>query len=113
MADTSSPHARGLGWGAFLAGFVPGLLQYQLGQKQRAVVAFASCTLLFLAGWVVVGERLFYWALLTPDTGSDGLRSLARFGLPITLPEVLNLPANALGAILAWDPSPTGERLWR
>jgi hypothetical protein len=113
MADTQSPHARGLGWGPFLAGFVPGLLQYQLGQTQRAAVAFASCTLLFLAGWVVVGERLFYWALLTPDAGSDGLRALARFGLPITLPEVLNLPANALGAILAWDASPTGERLWR
>lgn len=106
--------ARGLGWGTFLAGFIPGLLQYQLGQKQRAVMAFVSCTALFFAGWVVVGERLFYWALMTPDeTGSAGLRVAARFGLPLTLPELLNLPANALGALLAWDGSPSGERLWR
>lgn len=106
--------ARGLGWGTFLAGFVPGLLQYQLGQKQRALVALLSCTALFFAGWVVVGERLFYWALMTPDeTGSPILRIAARFGLPLTLPEVLNLPAHALGALLAWDGSPSGERLWR
>ena len=106
--------ARGLGWGPFLAGFVPGLLQYQLGQRQRALVAFVSCTVLFFVGWVVVGERLFYWALMTPDqTGPGGLRTAAQCGLPLVLPEVLNLPANALGALLAWDGSPSGERLWR
>ncbi|MFO1077442.1 MAG: DUF6677 family protein [Planctomycetota bacterium] len=104
---------KGHGWSTFLAGFVPGLLQYQLGQKQRAVTAFVSCTVLFFAGWVIVGSRLFYWALLTPDAGADLLRGLAHFGLPITFPELLNLPANALGAMLAWDGSPTGERLWR
>lgn len=106
--------ARGLGLGTFLAGFVPGLLQFQLGQTQRAVLAFVSCTALFFAGWAIVGERLFYWALLTPDeSGSAVLRTAARFGLPITLPELLNLPANALGALLAWDGTPSGERLWR
>jgi hypothetical protein len=112
-------HQKGLGWGAFCAGFAPGLLQYQLGQKQRALLAFGSCFLLFFAGWVVVRERLFYWALVTPDSppppgvGPTTLQILARFGLPITLPELLNLPANAIGAILAWDASPTGERMWR
>lgn len=116
MRSLSDP-ARGLGWGTFLCGFVPGLLQFQLGQKQRAVMAFVSCTALFFAGWVLVRERLFYWALLTPDSPQDGsgtlLRTFAQFGLPVTLPEVMNLPANALGAILCWDGSPTGERLWR
>ena len=29
------------------------------------------------------------------------------------LPELLNLPANALGAILAFDGTPSGERAWR
>jgi hypothetical protein len=109
--------ARGLGWGAFLAGFVPGLLQYQLGQKQRALVAFVSCTALFFAGWLLVRERLFYWALVTGDSppggGTSMVRTLAQFGLPLTFPEILNLPANALGALLAWDGSPSGERLWR
>ncbi len=105
---------RGLGWGPFLLGLVPGLLHWQLGQRQRAVVAFVSCTALFFAGWLIVGERLFYWALLTPDaSGSALLRWLAGHGLPICLPELLNLPAHALGALLCWDGTATGERLWR
>ncbi|MCA8973869.1 MAG: hypothetical protein KDC98_04070 [Planctomycetes bacterium] len=103
----------GLGLGPFLCGLVPGLLQFMLGQKPRAVAAFVSCTALFFAGWVIVGERLFYWALLTPDADSGTLRGLARIGLPLALPELLNLPANAVGAIMAWDGTATGERLWR
>ena len=111
---TTTNPTRGLGWGPFLLGFVPGLLQFQLGQKKRAVVAFASCLVLFFAGWILIRERLFYWALLTPDeTGSELLRIAAHFGLPLTLPEILNLPANALGAILCFDGSALGERLWR
>lgn len=109
--------ARGVGMAAFFAGFVPGLLQWQLGQKSRAMMAFASCTALFFVGWVIVGERLFYWSLLSPDTpntgGSTVLQGLASIGLPIALPELLNLPANALGAILAFDVTPMGERAWR
>ena len=114
MASQNSHPARGLGWGPFLLGLVPGLLQWQLGQKQRAALAFASCTVVFFVGWAIVGERLFYWALLTPDGNSSSFITVpARFGLPLSLPELMNLPANALGAILAWDGSPTGERLWR
>ncbi|MBM4063637.1 MAG: hypothetical protein FJ265_21440 [Planctomycetes bacterium] len=121
MSDRAARNvAVGLGWGTFLAGFVPGLLQYQLGQKQRAVLAFGGCFLLFFVGWLVVRERLFYWALLTPDSpppgSSPGLipwQGMARAGVVFTLPELLNFPANALGAILAWDASPEGERLWR
>ncbi len=113
VTRTASDPARGLGWGPFLLGFVPGLLQFQLGQKQRAAVAFASCFVLFFVGWVFVRERLFYWALVTPDNSSAVLNAAARFGLPITLPEVLNFPANALGAILCFDGTATGERLWR
>ena len=115
MANRSGSNpARGLGWGPFLLGFVPGLLHYQLGQKRRAAVAFASCTALFFVGWLLVRERLFYWALLTPDAGGSGvLRGAARVGIVTTLPELLNLPGFALGGILAFDGTPTGERLWR
>lgn len=114
MADRTTTQAgKFLGWGPFFMGFVPGLLQLQLGQKPRAVVAIASCTVVFFAGWLVVGERLFYWALVVPDASTETLRNLARIGLPLTLPELLNLPANALGAILAFDGTPSGERLWR
>ena len=114
MVDRATQQAgKGLGPGAFLCGFIPGLLQLQLGDKQRAVMAFVSCTVLFFLGWVVVGERLFYWALLTPEPSSVALSTMARVGLPLDLPELLNLPANALGAIMAYDGSPSGERLWR
>jgi hypothetical protein len=115
MVDSGSTNvARGLGWGPFLAGFVPGLLQYWLGNKKQAAIAFVGCTVLFFAGWLIVGERLFYWALIEPRAdGSELLRGLARIGLSISLPELLNLPAHVLGGIVAFDGSPDGERLWR
>lgn len=108
---------RGLGWGTFLSGFVPGLLQFRLGQPNRALLAFVSCTALYFLGWVLVRERLFYWVLLDagtpPNGGSSPARTLAQLGMPTPLPELLNLPANALGALLSFDASPTGERAWR
>jgi hypothetical protein len=108
---------RGLGWGTFLSGFVPGLLQFRLGQPNRGLLALVSCTALYFAGWVLVRERLFYWVLLDAGTpaggGTSPARTLAQFGLPTVLPELLNLPANALGALLSFDSSPTGERAWR
>ena len=43
MAMRSNPDpSRGLGWGVFLAGFVPGLLQFHLGQKPRALLAMSQ-----------------------------------------------------------------------
>lgn len=108
---------RGLGWGTFLSGFVPGLLQFRLGQQNRGLLALVSCTALYFVGWVLVRERLFYWVLLdagTPATGGTSpARTAAQFGLPLVLPELLNLPANALGALLSFDSSPTAERAWR
>lgn len=113
VSQSTNLAAKGLGWGPFLMGLVPGLLQYQLGQKQRAVVALLSSSALFFLGWMIVGERLFYWALVEPASDSSTLRLLARLGAALTLPEILNLPANAIGAISAWDGTSTGERLWR
>lgn len=104
--------AKGLGWGTFLAGFVPGLLQYQLGQKSKALLAFGSCFALFLVGWLIVGERLFYWALFTADDTGGLANGVVRFGAA-TLPEVLNFPANLLGSLLAFDGTPTGLRMER
>ncbi|MEC8651822.1 MAG: hypothetical protein VXY92_04600, partial [Planctomycetota bacterium] len=61
MVDSNrTDPALGNGLPAFILGFVPGLLQLQLGQRRRAAVAFLSCTAVLFAGWVVVGERLFY-----------------------------------------------------
>jgi len=79
-------------------------------------MAAASCAIVYFVGWAIVDSRLFYWSLFTPDaSGSAPIRLLARFGLGpgLPLPEILNLPANAIGGFLAWDDSPTGERLWR
>lgn len=107
MSSQTNQAAKGFGWGPFFAGFLPGLLQFQLGQRSRAVVAFASCTALYCIGWMVVGPRLFYWALLDgPGTATHG-------ALTLTLPELLNLPAHLLGGLLAYDGSPTGLRMER
>jgi hypothetical protein len=110
---------RGLGWGVFVAGFVPGLLQWRLGQRARALVAFGSCLGLFLLGWTMVRERLFYFAILSPEPPPGGASAwppwplLARIGVPLTLPELLNLPGLAIGTWLSFDNTNEGMRLWR
>jgi hypothetical protein len=112
MADSNrTDPAKGNGLPAFIMGFVPGLLQWHLGQKQQAVTAFASCTAVLFLGWVVVGERLFYWGLGVPD-GQSSFDNFAHLGLPV-LPEVLNLPAQVAGALMAYDGSATGLRMQR
>src|SRR5690606_7664760 len=82
---------------------------YQLGQKSRAAVAAVSCFALFFAAWTIVGERLFYWALVTADETGGLSNGLVRFGV-MTLPEMMNLPASAIGGFLAFDSTPTGLR---
>lgn len=105
--------ARGLGLQTLLAGLIPGLLQLRLGLRRHAAIAFVGCTVLFFIGWFGCSARLFYWALVAyDDTSGPVLSMLAQLGIP-TLPEMLNLPANALGALLAFDPSPTGLRIER
>jgi hypothetical protein len=109
---------RGLGWGWFLGGFVPGLLQFRLGQRARAAIALGSCLLVFFAGWSMVRDRLYFFALLSADSQGprqgDGIaRTLAQFGLPLTLPELLNLPGLLLGSWFSWDASYEAQRLWR
>lgn len=106
-----SDPAKGNGLPAFVMGFVPGLLQWQLGQKPRAALAFASCSAVLFLGWLVVGERLFYWGLAVPD-GASSFDNFAQLGLPV-LPEILNLPAQMLGALLSFDGSATGLRMQR
>ncbi|MEZ6037450.1 MAG: DUF6677 family protein [Planctomycetota bacterium] len=112
MTRKATDPTKGLGWGVFLAGFVPGLLQHRLGQPRNAVIAALSCTALFFAGWAIVDQRLFYWGLVAPDDSGSIVQYLARFGA-VTLPEVLNLPASTIGAALAFDGSPSGLRLER
>jgi hypothetical protein len=116
-AQTQAPSLRGLGWGVFAMGFVPGLLQYQLGQKRRAAIAFLSCMALYFVGWGLVGDRLIFFSLFTPETanpnGGGPLVLLARCGVIVTLPEILNFPAHALGSILSFDTSFDAQRLWR
>jgi len=115
-AQSSAKSLRGLGWGVFLGGLVPGLLQFQLGQKGRAVFAFASCLALYMVGWAMVRDRLFYFGLFAPETDSLHLSTmaiLAKCGITTTLPEILNLPASMVGSILSFDSSFAAQRLWR
>lgn len=107
----------GFGWGAFWSGFVPGLLQYRLGQRPQAIQAFVSCTLVFFVGWLLVRDRIFYYAVFAPEGPGDSaagsvVNTVLRF-VPFALPEVLNLPATALGGTLAYDSGFEAVRLWR
>lgn len=111
-ANTNARQAGlGLGWGAFLLGFVPGLSHFRLGLRAQALLALCSCTALFFAGWAMVGDRLFHFSLLSSEPG--GAWKPARIGIPLTLPEILNLPAHALGCILAFDGDNEAMRVWR
>lgn len=92
-------------------GFFPGLLQLRLGHRLQALLALSSCSAVMFLGWLVVKERLFYWGLAVPD-GTSSFDSLARLGLAV-LPEILNLPAQLIGSVLAYDGSPTGLRMQR
>lgn len=108
--------AKGLGWGAFFCGFIPGLLQFKAGHKGRAIAAFASCTVLFFVGWVMVRDRLFHFAIAPPENLPRQFSlwaTLAQFGVPTTLPEIFNLPANAIGTLLCFSDTNEAMRLWR
>ena len=102
--------SQGLGLGAFFMTFVPGLLQLQLGQKGRAALAFVSCTALFFVGWSLVQDRLFAFSLTSSEPGGSWLP--ARIGIPLTLPEILNLPAHAIGGILCYASDFESMRAW-
>jgi hypothetical protein len=100
------------GWGMFLEGFVPGLWHFRLGDRKRAVLAFASCALLFAFGYVFVRDRLFYYALLSPDRDSP-FALVLRFLPVFNLPEMLNWPCTALAQVLGFHSGFEGERIQR
>lgn len=118
MADPRNPAplTSGEAWGMFLLGFVPGLNLFRLGLQRRALVALVSSLVVFFAGFVLVQDRIFYYALVSPErtAGKAGvLTTLASFGLPMTFPELLNLPGTMIGSLLTFHSSNEAERLWR
>ncbi len=102
--------SHGLGLPAFFMTFVPGLGQWVLGQRARASFAFASCTALFFAGWAFVQDRLFAYSLTSSEPGGAWIP--ARIGIPLTLPEILNLPALAIGGMLTFESDFESMRAW-
>lgn len=114
MNQSAPRHStKGLGWPVFLAGFIPGLLHFRLGQATRGAIALASCAVLFFAGFAFLGDRLFWWALVAPDEKSTWLAWLAHYLPLLNLPEMFNLPCTAIGTIATWDITFTGQRAWR
>lgn len=101
---------QGLGLPAFFMTFVPGLHQYLLGQKAKAAIAFVSCTALFFVGWVLVKDRLFAFSLTSSEPGGAWIP--ARIGIPLTLPEILNLPALAIFGMLSFASDFESMRAW-
>jgi hypothetical protein len=77
-----------------------------------AALAIGGCALLFVAGWLIVRDRLFFYALVAPEQGGRWAW-LARLLPVMNLPEVLNLPFTAAATIFGYEPGFAGERLWR
>jgi hypothetical protein len=101
-----------LGWDIFAAGFVPGLLHFRLGRSRLAALAIGGCALVFVAGWLLVRDRLFFYALVQPDRGT-ALAGVFRFLPVMNLPEMLNLPFTAAASVFGYEPGFPAERLWR
>jgi Family of unknown function (DUF6677) len=99
-------------WTMFLLGFVPGVNHFRLHQGRRALFAALSCAIVFFAGYPFVTDRLFYYALLSPDRDS-AMAPLLRHVPLLNLPESLNLFCAAIGTTLAYVPDHLGERLAR
>jgi hypothetical protein len=91
---------------------LPGLGHWRLGDRLCAALAFGSCALLFWAGYAIVQDRLYYYALLSVDRDSMFAQPL-RFLPVLNLPESLNLLMAGLGTTLAFEPGYEAERLWR
>jgi len=110
--DRAVLSTKGLGWGPFCSGLIPGLLHRQLGDKRKALLAVLSCAIVFFVGYALVRDRLFNYGLLSPSR--EGVMNLFSRVLPLgNLPEALNLPFTALGTLFAFEPGFTAERLWR
>ncbi len=113
MNETAVPAP---GWATFFHGWVPGLWHFRAGDRRAALLAFVPCVVLFAAGFAIVQDRIFYYAM-TPEGGtgwfSTAIFWLARLGFPTCLPELLNWPCTAVGALLTFDGSYEGYRLWR
>jgi len=90
---------------------VPGLGHAMLGQTRAAAAAFAACAALFFAGYALVGDRLFYFALLSFDR--DGMAAqICRFVPVFNLPESLGLLFAGIGTFLGFEPGFMAERRW-
>ncbi len=89
---------------------VPGIVHFKSGHSLRGAIAFAVCVGLFLAGYAIVGDRLWFHEIFHPDPeGSVG--ALIRY-FPITLlPEFANTGC-VIVASFGREFGPTAERLW-
>lgn len=95
----------------WLSLLVPGLGHVLLGQTRIAVAAFVACAALFFAGYAMVGDRLFYFALLSFDR--DGMAAqIVRFVPVFNLPESLGLVFASLGTVVGFEPGFMAERRW-
>lgn len=90
---------------------LPGAAHFALGKPARGLAALLSTMVLFFAGWAVLGDRLWFFAFVTP---SGWLEPVLRV-LPLhLLPEGLNVAAAAVASFLRDTAQPfAAERLTR
>lgn len=90
---------------------VPGLAHFLLGRPLRGSIALASCVGLFVAGYLILQDRIWVVEMITP--GKTGLSSWLRI-VPFTLlPESPNLGCSIVAGMMREVDTPDGLRLLR
>ncbi len=89
---------------------VPGAAHFALGRPGRAALALVSTLALFLAGWSVLGERLWFFAFFQPFDWLAPVFKLVPLNL---LPEGLNVLGAAIASLARATSSYAVERLGR
>ncbi len=82
---------------------IPGSAHVRLGKPMRGLLAFLSCVGLFFAGWMIVKDRIWYFALFEPFSLLKPLLDIAAIQL---LPESPNLGCTIVAALMRVEATP-------
>jgi hypothetical protein len=93
-----------------LSFLVPGAAHFMLGRRARAAVAFLTTVGTFLAGYLLLHDRIWFFELFKPFPLIKPLVDLVPINL---LPEVGNTGCSILAALLREAQGPLADRAMR